>query len=154
MVVTGIQIVIDCADAARLVEFWRLVLAYVPSPPPEGFETWNDWYRSVGVPDEELDLTRDSIDRLMDPAGIGPAIWFQPVPEAKTVKNRVHLDVFVGRDEQGVKLPYAERRQRVRIKADQLIAAGASELRCEDAPEYGRFSMTLADPEGNEFCLV
>ena len=53
-----------------------------------------------------------------------------------------------------MKLPYAERRQRVRVKADQLIAAGASELRCEDAPEYGRFSVTLGDPEGNEFCLT
>jgi hypothetical protein len=52
-----------------------------------------------------------------------------------------------------VKLPYAERRERVRAKADRLIAAGASEHRCEDAPEYARFSVTLADPEGNEFCL-
>ena len=76
------------------------------------------------------------------------------MPEPKTVKNRLHLDVYVGRDEQGVKFPYAERRQRVRAKADRLIAAGASEIRCEDAPECGRFSVTLADPEGNEFCLV
>jgi Glyoxalase-like domain len=152
--VPGIQIVIDCADTARLAEFWSIVLDYVPSPPPEGFETWNDWYRSVGVPDEELDLTRDANDRLMDPAQVGPPIWFQPVPERKSVKNRLHLDVHVGRDEQGVKFPYPVRRQRVRAKADQLIAAGASELRCEDAPEYGRFYVTLADPEGNEFCLV
>jgi hypothetical protein len=35
----------------------------------------------------------------MDPAHVGPPIWFQPVPEGKTVKNRVHLDVYVGRDE-------------------------------------------------------
>ena len=90
----GIQIVIDSADAARLVQFWSLVLDYVPSLPPEGFDTWNDWYRSVGVPEEELDLTRDAIDRLMDPAQVGPPIWFQPVPEGKTVKNRVHLDVY------------------------------------------------------------
>jgi hypothetical protein len=76
------------------------------------------------------------------------------MPEQKSVKNRLHLDVYVGRDERGLKLPYAERRQRVRAKADQLIAAGASELRCEDTPEYSRFSVTLADPEGNEFCLA
>jgi hypothetical protein len=152
--VPGIQIVIDCADPARLVPFWGLVLDYVPSPPPTGFETWNDSYRSVGVPDEELDLTRDATDRLMDPAQVGPPIWFQPVPEGKTVKNRLHLDVFIGRDEQGVKSPYAERRSRVRAKADQLIDAGASELRVEDSPEYERFFVTLADPEGNEFCLV
>jgi hypothetical protein len=105
-------------------------------------------------PDEELDLTRDATDRLMDPAQVGPPIWFQPVPEGKTVKNRLHLDVFIGRDEQGVKSPYAERRSRVRAKADQLIDAGTSELRVEDSPEYERFFVTLADPEGNEFCLV
>jgi hypothetical protein len=152
--VPGIQIVIDCADAARLVPFWGLALDYVPSPPPTGFETWNEWYRSVGVPDEELDLTGNGTDRLVDPNGAGPPIWFQPVPEGKSVKNRLHLDIYVGRDEKGAKFPYAERRQRVRAKADQLIAAGAGELRSEDSPQYERFSVTLADPEGNEFCLV
>jgi hypothetical protein len=152
--VPGIQIVIDCADPTGLVPFWGLALDYVPSPPPPGFATWNDWYRSVGVPDEELDLTGDGVDRLIDPKGVGPPIWFQPVPEAKSVKNRLHLDIHVGRDEEGVKSPYAERRKRVRAKADQLIAAGASELRVEDNPQYQRFSVTLADPEGNEFCLV
>jgi glyoxalase superfamily protein len=152
--VPGIQIVIDCADAAQLVPFWGLALDYVPSPPPEGFATWNEWYRSVGVPDEELDLTGDGTDRLIDPNGVGPPIWFQPVPEVKLVKNRLHLDIHVGRDDQGVKFPFPERRRRVRAKADQLIAAGASELRVEDNPEYERFSVTLADPEGNEFCLV
>jgi hypothetical protein len=152
--VPGIQIVIDCADPARLVLFWGLALDYVPSPPPTGFSTWNDWYRSVGVPDEELDLTGDGTDRLVDPNGAGPPIWFQPVPEGKSVKNRLHLDIYVGRDDAGAKLPYAERRRRVRAKADELIAAGASELRAEDTPEYERFFVTLADPEGNEFCLV
>ena len=130
------------------------MLDYVPSPPPAGFATWNDWYRSVGVPDEELDLTGDGTDRLVDPNGAGPPIWFQPVPERKSVKNRLHLDVFVGRDDRGVKFPYEDRRRRVRAKADQLLAAGARELRSEVAPEYDRFCVTLADPEGNEFCLV
>ena len=80
---------IDCADAARLVEFWSLALDYVPSPPPEGFATWHEWYLSVGVPEEELDLTGDGTDRLTDPNGVGPPIWFQPVPEVKSVKNRL-----------------------------------------------------------------
>ena len=150
----AIQIVIDCADPARLVGFWSLALSYVPSPPPPEFATWNDWYRSVGVPDEELDLTGDGTDRLIDPAGASPPIWFQAVPEGKSVKNRLHLDIFVGRDDHGVKLPYEERRRRVRAKADQLLAVGASELRLEDDPGYERFFVTLADPEGNEFCLA
>jgi Glyoxalase-like domain len=153
-VVPGIQIVIDCANPARLVPFWGLALDYVPGPPPSGFATWNEWYRSVGVPDEELDLTGDGTDRLVDPNGTGPPIWFQGVPEAKSVKNRLHLDIFVGRDDRGEKFPYEERRQRVRAKADELIAAGGTELRCEDNPQYQRFFVTLADPEGNEFCLV
>ena len=150
----AIQIVIDCSDPARLVPFWSLALDYVPSSPPPGFATWNDWYRSVGVPDEELDLTGDGTDRLVDPAGAGPPIWFQAVPEGKSVKNRLHLDIFVGRDDEGVKLPYEERRQRVRAKADQLLAAGAIELRLEDDPGYERFFVTLGDPEGNEFCVA
>ena len=60
----------------------------------------------------------------------------------------------VGRDDQGVKFPFLERRRKVRAKAGQLIAAGPRELRVENNPEYERFSVTLADPEGNEFCLV
>jgi hypothetical protein len=152
--VPAIQIVIDCSDPALLVPFWSLALDYVPSPPPPGFVTWNDWYRSVGVPDDELDLTGNGTDRLVDPTGAGPPIWFQAVPEGKSVKNRLHLDIFVGRDDQGVKLSYEERRQRVRGKADQLLAAGASELRLEDDPSYERFFVTLGDPEGNEFCVA
>jgi hypothetical protein len=152
--VPGIQIVIDCTDPARLVPFWALALDYVPSPPPTGFGTWNEWYRSVGVPDEELDLTGDGTDRVVDPDGAGPPIWFQAVPETKLVKNRLHLDIQVGRDDGGVKLPYEERRRRVRAKADELIAARGRELRLEDNPTYERYFVTLADPEGNEFCLV
>ena len=70
------------------------------------------------------------------------------------MKNRLHLDIFVGRDDPGVKLPYEERHRRVRAKADRLLANGASELRSEDDPGYERFFVTLADPEGNEFCLA
>jgi hypothetical protein len=151
---TGIQIVIDCHDASTLVPFWCRVLGYVPSPPPDGFLTWNDWYSSVGVPDDELDLSGDGTDRLTDPQGIGPPIWFQPVPETKETKNRLHLDVFVGRDAGGMKLPYADRAQTVRAKADELIAAGARQIRTDVAPEHNRFSVGLVDPEGNEFCLV
>lgn len=104
------QLVIDCHDAATLVPFWAEVLGYEPSPPPVGFETWNAWYVSVGVSEDELDLTGDGTDRLIDPTGAGPSIWFQPVPEDKTLKNRLHLDLYVGIDEAGVRLPFADRR--------------------------------------------
>ena len=66
-----------------------------PQPPPDGFDSWLAYYQSV-VPEEELGGDPDDyIDRLMDPAGEGPRIWFQPVPEKKTGKTRFHFDIFV-----------------------------------------------------------
>ena len=150
----AVQLTIDCHDAGVLVPFWCLALDYVPSPPPAGHATWNDWYLSVGVPEDELDLSHDGTDRIIDPTGRGARIWFQPVPEVKSVKNRLHLDLFVGQDENGVKYPYAERAIRVRAKADALIAAGATEIGHVTAPEHDRFTVQLADPEGNELCLL
>lgn len=70
------QLTVDCRDPARLVAFWAEVLGYVPAPPPVGFDTWNDWYRSVGVPDGELPDDQEAVDRLVDPSGEGPRIWF------------------------------------------------------------------------------
>lgn len=150
----ALQLVIDCHDAGVLLPFWAAALDYLPSPPPPGFDTWNAWYRSVGVPDTELDPTGDGTDRLTDPAGTGPAVWFQPVPENKVVKNRLHLDLYVGVDGAGRRLPYAERRPVVRARADALIELGGVEIRVDDAPEHERYSVGLADPEGNELCLV
>lgn len=44
-------------------------------------------------------LTMAFENRLFHPAGVGPAIWFQPVPEEKAGKNRLHLDLYpTGRD--------------------------------------------------------
>lgn len=60
----------------------------------------------------------------------GPLIWINPVPEGKTVKNRVHIDVFGDTDE--------------------LVGLGATLLRGRDGER--NWDM-LADPEGNEFCV-
>ena len=49
-----IQVVLDAADPARLAEFWALALDYVLEPPPHGFETWEDFGRSIGMPEEEF----------------------------------------------------------------------------------------------------
>ena len=93
------QLTIDCADPARMVRFWGPALGYEVAPPPEGHATWNEWYLAVGVPAAELDLAGDGSDRLQDPTGAGPRIWFQVVPEPKAVKNRLHLDLYpTGRD--------------------------------------------------------
>ncbi len=147
---TDWHLTIDCADPTRLVEFWCAALDYVPQPPPEGHATWNDWYRSVGVPDDELDLDGDGTDRVCDPTGRRPSIWFQVVPEAKAVKNRLHLDVWVGegRDDP----PRGpERRALVDERVARLLALGASVVRLDD--EGDRYFVQLRDPEGNELCI-
>jgi hypothetical protein len=150
---TTFQLTVDCWAPAGLVPFWCLALSYRPAPPPDGFSSWNAWYRSVGVPEDELAPDGEDIDRIIDPAGVGPKIRFQPVPEPKTVKNRLHLDLDIGWADNGSRLPYAERTERVRAKADELIRAGATELRSQEEPEWDRYYVVLADPEGNEFCL-
>jgi hypothetical protein len=144
------QLTIDCADPGLLVPFWAQALGYLPQPPPEGFDTWRDWYLSVGVPEHELG-DGDCTDRLADPEGNGPKIWFQIVPEGKVTKNRLHLDLKVGG---GRGVPRATRKQRVDAKVAQLLAAGATILRAHDIPEEDHYAAVLADPEGNEFCVV
>src|SRR5437867_1831088 len=73
-------------------------LAHVLEPPPHGFETWEDFGRSIGMPEEEF----GDQAAVIDPADEGPRLYFQRVPERKIVKNRVHLDVRVaGREVDG-----------------------------------------------------
>ena len=87
------QLVIDCAGPDRLARFWAAALGYELAPAPAGFATWNDFYRELGVPEEDL---VDGADRISDPEGHGPSIWFHPVTDAKAVKNRLHLDIRAG----------------------------------------------------------
>ena len=84
------QLVIDCADPDLLAQFWAAALGYELAPAPAGFATWNDFYRELGVPEEEL---VNGADRISDPEGHGPSIWFNVVSDAKAVKNRLHLDI-------------------------------------------------------------
>jgi hypothetical protein len=144
------QLTIDCADPGRLVAFWASALGYVPKPPPDGFATWRDYYLSINIPAEELG-EGDCTDRLVDPSGRAPGIWFQPVPEGKVVKNRLHLDLLVGG---GRGVPLAQRRERVGVKVKSLARAGATVVRTDDTPEHDHYSVLLQDPEGNEFCVV
>jgi hypothetical protein len=145
------QLTIDCDDPGRMVAFWAPALGYEVQPPPAGFATMNDYYVSIGVPEEELDLDGDGADRIWDPAGAGPRIWFQPVPERKSVKNRFHLDLYpTGRD---FSLPLAERTRLVDAKVAELVAAGATVRSGPSGEAIGRYSMGMFDPEGNEFCV-
>ena len=125
------------------------MLGYEVQSAPDGFATWNDWYLSVGLPAEELDLTGDGADRLFDPSGRGPKIWFQPVPEAKQVKNRLHIDVYVTG---GRSTPIEERRRVVDARVAELLALGATIDHTDNGDDHHH--VTLRDPEGNEFCVA
>jgi hypothetical protein len=136
------QVTFDAADPARLGQFWARVLGYVEQPPPEGFDDWDVYLDSVGVPVEG----RDSMYAVVDPDGGRPRLLFQRVPEAKSAKNRMHLDVNAGA---GVAAD--QRRAVVRRRVDELIALGATEVR--EADENGEYWIVLRDIEGNEFCV-
>ncbi|MDT4920971.1 MAG: hypothetical protein QOI15_1873 [Pseudonocardiales bacterium] len=140
----SIQITFDAGDPQRLGAFWCEVLGYVEQPPPEGFDNWDAFLESVGVPADE----RDKAYAIVDPAGARPRIFIQKVPEGKTAKNRVHMDVNVGAGLKG-----NERRATVRSRADELVARGATELREEIDERFGEYCVVMQDIEGNEFCL-
>ena len=119
-------------------------------PPPDNFPSWNDYWRHVGVPDDELPTDTDASDSIVDPKGVGPRVWFQVVPEAKSVKNRVHLDLKVGG---GRHQSPKKRRSRIDKAVERLTAAGArAQLEVEEDGNLDHVIMT--DPEGNEFCVV
>lgn len=81
-----------------------------------------------------------------DPDGSGPRIFFQRVPEPKSVKNRVHLDVNVTH---GLRGEAAD--ERMEAESRRLQELGATRLRKVDEP-LGR-CIVHQDPEGNEFCV-
>jgi hypothetical protein len=146
-----LQIAVDCADPARLVTFWAAALGYVVEPPPDGFGSWNDYWRHIGVPDSELPTDADAADSIVDPSGVGPRFFFHPVPEPKTVKNRLHLDLKISG---GRSVPMAERRARIEAEAARLEALGASRLRVLSTEGLDHYGVVMADPEGNEFCVA
>jgi hypothetical protein len=139
------QLVIDCADPDRLTRFWAAALGYVLEPPPEGFPDWDEYWRSIGVPDEELGTGADCI---IDPQGAGPRIWFQVVPERKTLKNRLHLDIHAGG---GRSVPLATRKEQVDAEASRLADLGATVLRVLHQEGIDHYAIAMKDPEGNEF---
>lgn len=141
---TSVQVVFDCADPDRLAHFWARALGYKLQDPPPGYATWQIFLAAQGVPSEKW----ASVSAVVDPEGRGPRIYFQKVPEAKEVKNRVHLDVNVGG---GHSIPLEERKRRIGEQAEQLVAVGATILRPNE--QDGEYSLVMADPEGNEFCL-
>ena len=141
---TAVQVTFDCADPAGLAAFWAEVLGYVLQPPPPPYASWDEALDAWGVPDED----RNSRSAVVDPDGTGPRLFFQRVPEPKTVKNRLHLDVRAAPGATG-----DERRQRLEAEAERLVGLGATRLRVSEPQGFSDLFVVMADPEGNEFCL-
>lgn len=148
------QLVIDCTNPDLLARFWAAALGYVLEPPPDGFGTWDDWRRDIGLPDEYLGIGADSI---VDPAGAGPRIWFRLEPEPKAVKNRFHFDLHASSDRwtvvSGRGIPRATRKERVDAEAKRLADLGATitGVLGGDDEESDHYAVGMRDPEDNEF---
>lgn len=140
-----LQITIDCIGPDALADFWAEVLGYQVQPPPAPFTTWDEALDAWGVPEAE----HDSRSALVDPDGSGPRIFLQRVPEGKSAKNRLHLDVRVAPGLVG-----QERMAALQAESQRLQDLGAHELyRVEPDGRIEAGFITMADPEGNEFCL-
>jgi hypothetical protein len=136
---TRFGITVDCANPATLGAFWCAVLGYQEEPAPAGFPNWTSYDLANGISVEQANAGMT----IVDPAGTGPRIYFQRVPEPKVSKNRWHLDVVAAATAAAAGLAAA-------VSAAESL--GARVLgRSTDASDV---FVVLADPEGNEFCLV
>ena len=130
----AIQITVDAADPRAQGAFWCEVLGYIEQPPPPGFATWEEALDAFGI--DQSDPNRAFA--IVDPEGVGPRVFFIKVPEGKSAKNRMHLDVHTEQD-------------RLHARAAELVELGATRVGEFDEPE-GHW-IAMLDPEGNEFCL-
>ncbi|AWK12138.1 hypothetical protein DDQ41_28085 [Streptomyces spongiicola] len=140
--VRQLQVTFDCADPERVARFWCEVLGYVVPPPPKGFADWAEF--DSALPPEY----RGSRFACVDPAGVGPRLFFQRVPEGKAVKNRLHLDVRVGTGLVG-----EERLAALEAECARLVPLGAVRVRLLSADGVNESCLVMQDVEGNEFCL-
>lgn len=156
------QVTFDAHDPRTLSTFWRDVLGYVhPGPPgvevPEGTEpldAWDEFLERVGVPEDQ----RNNASAIEDPAGNGPRVFFQRVPEgtrseplapSARPKNKLHLDVRAAPGLQG-----EERMAALEAECERLVGLGAARVqRFEPDPPMGFGHIVMEDPEGNVFCL-
>ncbi len=140
-----VQVTFDCADPAAQSAFWAQAMGYVVQPPPPPFDTWEAALDAWGVPEDQ----RNSRSAIVDPGGEGPRVFFQKVPEGKTAKNRVHLDVRAAPGLTG-----EERMAALEQEAERLAGLGAArQKRFEPDGATSNGHIVMTDPEGNEFCL-
>jgi len=137
-----VQIAVDCARPHELADWWAEALGWEVEPQDEAFIR-----RMVDEGHASEEQTTRHKGALVWAVGAAirspepgrPRILFQTVPEPKTVKNRLHFDVRVGAADQEAEVV-------------RLTGMGATELwRGAQGPSSW---VTMADPEGNEFCVA
>jgi predicted enzyme related to lactoylglutathione lyase len=112
-------VTVDCADAWGLVQWWSQVTGWTEDP-------------------DDPNHPDDPVQQIVSGQGVG--LLFIPVPEPKTVKNRLHLDLR----------PTERTRDEEITRVLGLGATLVADLREPDGSGWA----VLADPEGNEFCIV
>jgi hypothetical protein len=137
------QVTQDSADPHTLADWWAETLGWAVEPSDEAFirRMIAEGYAC----DDETKVHNGSLvwaagAAIRHPDGLerAPRVLFQQVPEKKTVKNRMHLDVRIGADD-------------VEAAVGKLIARGAKFL--HEGRQGPHSWVTLTDPEGNEFCV-
>ena len=136
------QVTVDSRAPHPLADWWAEALGWEREPTDEAFirRMVQEGHAS------EADTMRHNGElvwregaAIRHPAGTAPRVLFQLVPEPKTVKNRVHLDVRVGADN-------------VQAEVERLTATGATVL--HTGRQGPHTWVTMADPEGKELCLT
>jgi hypothetical protein len=136
-----LQVVIDSSAPHDLADWWAEAIGWQVEPQDEAFI--RRMIEAGAASEEDTIRHRGALvwregAAITSPDPGRPRVLFQQVPEAKTVKNRLHLDVRVGPD-------------RREAEVSRLLELGATELwRGSQGPHEWA---TLADPEGNEFCV-
>jgi hypothetical protein len=119
------EVIVDCQDLEAQADFWCEVLGYARAGGGEGWLA----IRAPGPEPSDEDLVARALP---------PALAFVEVPEGKIAKNRVHVDVTP-----------TDRSQAAEV--DRLLALGARRV---DVGQGDTPWVVMADPEGNEFCVM
>jgi len=128
-----LQLSFDAEHPARLIGFWCEALGYRREPLTAAARA------ELAAMGMDPDASGRLFAAAVDPTGAGPRLLAQRVPEAKTAKNRLHLDL------------HATTAAEVEHEVRRLVALGATHHRDHD--EHGTTWAVLSDPEGNEFCI-
>ena len=138
-----IQICVDAADPHAQARFWAAALHYELEDHHDQVEQLLAAGAITG--DDTIEVGGRMAFALAaacrHPQGTGPRVLFQRVPEPKTVKDRIHLD-----------LHHLEGDEAREAEVARLVDLGATRL--WDGQQGPQRWVTLADPEGNEFCVA